>query len=805
MKKRIFYLKVFIVLLISSLFFPNIALGDTFATVCKWATISLVYPYIGIPAVLLCWGTYFVVKGPEAIALELLDFAVDLISGVASIAGIIVKWVLEKLSDIVATLIDVFINLNPFADGMPADILWKILVNIAYPLLVFATLFVAFQYILGRSGNSHRLLWYIVLVALLINFTFSFIKEAYGLAITLERSFLKNIQLEGVPVEGLNQLKEQLGFDPALFGSPLKFILFNRIPDKTKFIEFIKTEITKEYKSEKAEKSANLYTSLANLAYYVTIGFFYIFNFLILLAFLCIILGRLFFISIMTGVAPLALTTLAFPWLEKAGGQIGFRNWLNTTFRWLAFVPVTVLLTLIGISIQQQLMSGFANKGDMTALQQLGVFALNFFLIAAWSLITINIAFKAGGAFGSWGEKIGWGAVGLLGAGALAGGAALWRPVGRRVKRVGGLGLSGVGRRLKESRIGALRRAGLALEKRGEAWQQDFIENVVKKDIEVAKQLVETGKDPAALRKVFMKYAKSKDLAMQRIAADLVKDLRDEEVANLFDEKLEDLQKLTQNAILNNAIINRLRSLEYRHAENALRKLTRFGDESIKDSGVFGGWGIALNKSTFGLRDVWLNRWNREEAIRRLTIYLSKAPADVDLEEIRKFMYPTPEAEERVGGNTNKLITESLVKLLEIGQHRKFLDYAMSEKGSAFIKKNEEIIKGQASFINRHDTRKGAIRSALRQLGIDIPAPAPAPEGKKREGGMIERLSEWQKEQARKEAEMYEALARGELAKWQEERARKEEAERLARGEAPAGGQEESTTGGQEENYESIV
>jgi hypothetical protein len=507
----------------------------------------------------------------------------------------------------------------------------------------------------------------------------------------------------------------------------------------------------------------------------------------------------------MTGVAPLALTTLAFPWLEKAGGQIGFRNWLNTTFRWLAVVPVMVLLTLIGISIQQQLMQGFMPKENMNFLQQFTVFALNFFFIAAWSLITINIAFKAGGAFGSWGEKIGWGAVGLLGAGALAGGAALWRPVGRRVKRVGGLGLSGVGRRLKESRIGALRRAGLALEKRGEAWQQDFIENVVKKDIEVAKQLVETGKDPAALRKVFMKYAKSKDLAMQRIAADLVKDLRDEEVANLFDEKLEDLQKLTQNAILNNAIINRLRSLEYRHAENALRKLTRFDDESIKDSGVFGGWGIALNKSTFGLRDVWLNRWNREEAIRRLTIYLSKAPADVDLEEIRKFMYPTPEAEERVGGNTNKLITESLVKLLEIGQHRKFLDYAMSEKGSAFIKKNEEIIKGQASFINRHDTRKGAIRSALRQLGIDIPAPAPAPEGKKREGGMIERLSEWQKEQARKEAEMYEALARGELAKWQEERARKEEAERLARGEAPAGGQEESTTGGQEENYESIV
>jgi hypothetical protein len=745
MKKRKFYFKVFIVLLISSLFFPNIALG--LAPFCQ-----------GILQI-ICIGVDFVVKGPKAIALELLEGAIDLINAIANIAATIVEWVLEKLSGIVAVLIDVFININPFVENMPADILWKVLVNIAYPLLVFATLFVAFQYILGRSGNSHRLLWYIVLVALLINFTFSFIKEAYGLAITLERSFLKNIQLEGVPVEGLNQLKEQLGFDPALFGSPLKFILFNRIPDRTKFIEEVRKEISAIYRGKNEEKSGNLYISLANLAYTVAIGFFYVFNFLILLAFLCIILGRLFFISIMTGVAPLALTTLAFPWLEKAGGQIGFRNWLNTTFRWLAVVPVMVLLILIGISIQQQLMSGFVPKGDMTALQQLGVFALNFFLIAAWSLITINIAFKAGGAFGSWSEKIGWGAVGLLGAGALAGGAALWRPVGRRVKRVGGLGLSGAGRLLKATRIGALQRAGLAMEKRGEAWQKDFIENVVKKDIEVAKQLVETGKDPAALRKVFMKYAKSKDLATQRIAADLIKDLRDDEVVNLFDEKLEDLQKLTQNAIINNAIINRLMALEYRHAENALRKLTRFGDAYIKDDGVFGGWGIALNKSTFGLRDVWLNRnnENKEEIKQMLARYLSKAPADVDLEEIRKFMYPTPEAEKSAGVNANELITESLLELLPFGQHRKFLDYAMSEKGSAFIKKNEEIIKGQASFIDRHDTRKGAIRGALKQLGIDISAPALAPEGKKRGGGMIERLSEWQKEQARKkEAEMYE-------------------------------------------------
>lgn len=463
----------------------------------------------------------------------------------------LIKLILEFFSGWVAGAIDYMREIQLFGDNQPADVIWKIFLNLAYPLLIFATLYVAFQYILGKSEVAHRMLWYIILVALFINFTFAFLKEAYGIVLQLENSLLKT----SVQVYENNQPVE-IGF-----GRALKELFFKGMPDFD--------QLSKEYqKRTEKDPSSESSSFLGEIAAQISIALFYMFAFVVLIVIAALMLGRIIYISAMTGLAPLALVSLALP-LQTG---YGFSQWLRTVFQWLSVVLVFTFLVIIGISIHINIIQKVFASSTGDIIKDFINYTIGFMFLVGWYLLSLNWAVKAGVSFGSWGKKIGYGALGLLGAGALALGKGLWKPTQRRAKYGIGRGLSSIGARLR-TRGGAIGRLGLNFEKRGSDLQKDYIENVLKQDLEIAKQNVETGKDDTAVIKWIQKNASSKSLPVQRMVAEEIGKLSKEDFKKLLqitnaqeaEERLKYLENLRkQNRIVYNALINRLGDLQHK-------------------------------------------------------------------------------------------------------------------------------------------------------------------------------------------------------------------------------------------------
>lgn len=473
----------------------------------------------------------------------------------------VLKSILEFFSGLVASAIDAMRNLQLFGEKAPADIIWKVFLNLAYPFLVFATLYIAFQYILGKSDTAHRMLWQIVLVAILINFTFAFLKEAYGIVLKLENSLI------GTSVKVTVDGKQQ----PIGLGRGLKELFFTGMPSIT---DLSHTYEGKLIKNEEEDTSV-----FGEIAAQISLAFFYIIAFVILVMIAVLMMGRIIYISAMTGLAPLALVSLALP----IKTSFGFSQWLQTTFQWLSVILIFVFLVIIGMSLQINVIQSVFRTDYTDTLQNFINYLIGFLFIAAWYVLSIKWAVQNGGAFGSWGEKVGFGALGFLGAGALALGSKLGFQMQRRAKFGIGRGLSSIGTRLK-TRGGTIGRMGLNLEKRGSTLQKDYLENVVKKDLEVAQQNVETGKNPEALSQWIQKHASSPSLDVQRLVAGEISKLEGGDLEKFLQidkpevvgERLKYLQTLrAKNRIVYNALVNRMGSLSHKQSIKMLNHIDK--------------------------------------------------------------------------------------------------------------------------------------------------------------------------------------------------------------------------------------
>jgi hypothetical protein len=83
---------------------------------------------------------------------------------------------------VLANLVDVASGLNPFAGThgqSPALIAWQVLQGFGFIILVFSALGAAYEWLLGDDATAKRMIFNIILVALLISFTYTLIQGAF--------------------------------------------------------------------------------------------------------------------------------------------------------------------------------------------------------------------------------------------------------------------------------------------------------------------------------------------------------------------------------------------------------------------------------------------------------------------------------------------------------------------------------------------------------------------------------------------------------------------------------------------------
>lgn len=330
-----------------------------------------------------------------------------------AIVVIIHKTIFFLNNSILAPIIDYVHKLNPFDDtqsNSPAKILWSILKNFAYIILVFSSLAAGFQWLLGEDRTAQALIFKIIVVALLINFTFTFIKEAFLLVYTLEKG------LTGGNIEG------------AGLGTLIAASLWQKDPIK---------EITSISNNAESGTIKNLSETIG----YLMIIFFDLIISIILIISGILIFSRFIMIIFLAATSTIATGSLAFPKFEKGvlgqitGKLVFFESWLGETINWLLVIPVFSILVILGNTLKNNVLSQSKVSGFFE-------FAIVLLILAAWYAYAIETAKKLSGKVGDFAYKFALGILSLIG---LAAGRGIGVLGGRRLMSWGGRLISKVG------------------------------------------------------------------------------------------------------------------------------------------------------------------------------------------------------------------------------------------------------------------------------------------------------------------------------------------------------------------------
>jgi hypothetical protein len=299
-----------------------------------------------------------------------------------------VLWFFNTL--IFAPLVNFASQLNPFFNtgaGSPAFLVWSILVSYGYIILVFSALSAAFDWLFGQDATALRKIFIIILVALIINFTFVLIEEAFKVIQSIESGITNN----------------QAG----QIGSIMAASLWQKDP----FQEIAQI-------SERINDKNTTFKHLTQAVLYIFIVVFDMGMLIILVVALSLFIARYFYILALTAVSPIAVAVATLPEFRAIPGLreflAGFRftsEWFGMLVRWLLVAPIFVILVIL-CNITKENILAQVSAGD---LMQFIMLFLGFTICYAGS---IKVAVSLGGFVAAWAKGIAAGV--LLGIGGLA-------------------------------------------------------------------------------------------------------------------------------------------------------------------------------------------------------------------------------------------------------------------------------------------------------------------------------------------------------------------------------------------------
>jgi hypothetical protein len=275
-----------------------------------------------------------------------------------------VHWVLTWFNtQILAPIVGKVAILNPFHNENPESpvvVIWNILKSFAYILLVFSALAAGYEWLLGDDASAKRLIFNIIVVALIISFTFVLVRETFFIVRRVE---------EGITNKQLDKL-----------GDLIAVSLWQKDPFKT--ID----EITKNIETETGSRY------LIQAVFYVFIVVFDMITFIILLMVLFLLIARYIMMIFLAGTSSVAAASLTFPEfrgikaLEEMMSQFRFATtWFEHFVRWLLVVPIFVILVILGNILKENTL---AQIGTPDFIE----FVVLLFLLGSWYIISLIIA-----------------------------------------------------------------------------------------------------------------------------------------------------------------------------------------------------------------------------------------------------------------------------------------------------------------------------------------------------------------------------------------------------------------------------
>jgi predicted nucleic acid-binding Zn-ribbon protein len=472
----------------------------------------------------------------------LVAFALDILNLIAYIVLPITDFFFRTLSQLAATIINVFISLNPFADYGAASLLWEFFKNIAYVVIVFLALIAGFEWILNREDAARRLLLGLLLIAFLINFTFVLAKELFMAIWYLQIGILQSANLGGEK--------------DSQFGS-LLYAALSIVPP-TEVANKIVNELSPRIAQQAQEQGAGA-GSVHNIQVAINISgrllgiFLNAIYSIIMWMFAGIAIGRFLILSFLVGVLPLACVAYTTPWYKSKWDE-----WWKMFFTWNVNILILIPLILIGIAliatqgsfnevkIQELFLNPVTTRpfGTLTGDAALIIaIVIRSIFIALYFCFVVVVALTWGGRAADYGYRFGkwlWGSV--------IGGALLWagkEVAGKPVLDKLGSGLEKLGDTLAMSRFGVFRSLGARVKDLGEGLRKP-----VKKDIETqAKAIWEQIKDksPEEIAQIIQRYP----VALQKEIAKLAeKEKGADELIKIAGNI--DLQKAAKTGVLKN-------------------------------------------------------------------------------------------------------------------------------------------------------------------------------------------------------------------------------------------------------------
>lgn len=392
--------KIFVLYFIFTLFYINI----TYASIT-----DIIF---GVPKAIINFISgvlnTIVALQEKLLNVSLQDLVITLVAGFISVIFGIVEFILEiffiifhfiifTFNKLLGLVADFIANLQPIGNTGPAKIMWSAFRDLSYIVFAFSALAAAYEFIFGNSGSAQRLIIHIIIVGLLINFSYSIVKEFYNIINQIE------IGLSG------GQAKKVGSIIVASLWSEDPFDLIDSIAKKIEE----EIQIDEESASGVLEKIVLTIFKSWMILIAKIIGWVFIiaFDFLtmqILFILIGLLISRYVIVIILAGISALAFVSAILPSFGNKGISRIFSSlrifdiWLENLVKWLLLVPTFVILLLFGNLVKNEVLSNMADPSsllgeDINFLAVLFQFIITFLIFIAWTIISIKLAVELGG------------------------------------------------------------------------------------------------------------------------------------------------------------------------------------------------------------------------------------------------------------------------------------------------------------------------------------------------------------------------------------------------------------------------
>jgi flagellar motility protein MotE (MotC chaperone) len=388
----------------------------------------------------------------------------------------------DFLSKVAAVVINNFLAVNIFEGESLAAVLWETFKNIAYVALVFLSLLAGFQFILNRDDQARRMLFGIIIVALLINFTFLLARVFSETMIYITINLLKTVHPNADAVTSRGQ--SHLG---NILYTSLNILTISGVKEELKNIKHdlgVSVSADEVPPTEIEKNTIKLFALLFELFINAVIA-------LIMWMIAGLSIGRYIVLSFLVGVLPAVCIAYTLPSTSNY-----FQRWWNYFLNFNIAIPILVVLLIIGIGLTVAIdkslpfikgedprefhgsveIFGFNNISSL-------IYILNYLMrlsfLVAYYVGVVVIALRLGGSFASYAYKsFNW--ITLTTGGAIAG------FVQKHGGRVLGGGLETLGKKMSGNTApiigGLIRKAGRTLQDTGERLKKPRVEEV-KEDV----------------------------------------------------------------------------------------------------------------------------------------------------------------------------------------------------------------------------------------------------------------------------------------------------------------------------------